>query len=78
MHGLQLLCVYLSSGWVVCGAVVGERIRHVRPTRAGWWVGGLRFHFNSGRLAQQGTFKGVWLNKERTEWALEKLLQGEK
>ncbi len=31
-----------------------------------------RFHFNSGRRAQQGTFKGVWLNAERTEWALEK------
>jgi hypothetical protein len=31
-----------------------------------------RFHFNSGRQAQQGTFKGVWLNKEHTEWALEK------
>ncbi len=31
-----------------------------------------RFHFKSGRLAQQGTFKGVWLNKEHTEWALEK------
>jgi hypothetical protein len=30
-----------------------------------------RFHFNSGRPAQQGTFKGVWLNEERTEWALE-------
>ncbi len=30
-----------------------------------------RFHFNSGRQAQQGTFKGVWLNKEHTEWALE-------
>jgi hypothetical protein len=32
-----------------------------------------RFHFNSGRRAQQGTFKGVWLNRERTEWALERL-----
>ncbi len=31
-----------------------------------------RFHFKSGRLDQQGTFKGVWLNKEHTEWALEK------
>ncbi len=31
-----------------------------------------RFHFKSGRLAQQGTFKGVWLNAEHTEWALEK------
>jgi hypothetical protein len=30
------------------------------------------FHFKSGRLDQQGTFKGVWLNAERTEWALEK------
>jgi hypothetical protein len=30
-----------------------------------------RFHFNSDRLAQQGTFKGVWLNEEHTEWALE-------
>jgi hypothetical protein len=36
-----------------------------------------RFHFNSGPLAQRGTFKGVWLNEERTEWALERLLQGE-
>ncbi len=26
-----------------------------------------RFHFKSGRLAQQGTFKGVWLNAEHTE-----------
>jgi hypothetical protein len=32
-----------------------------------------RFHFNSGRLDQQGMFKGVWLNEERTEWALERL-----
>jgi hypothetical protein len=31
-----------------------------------------RFHFNSGDCAQRGTFKGVWLNKEHTEWALEK------
>jgi hypothetical protein len=31
-----------------------------------------RFHFKSGPLAQRGTFKGVWLNAERTEWALEK------
>jgi hypothetical protein len=31
-----------------------------------------RFHFKSGRTAQQGTFKGLWLNKEHTEWALEK------
>jgi hypothetical protein len=31
-----------------------------------------RFHFNSGDGAQRGTFKGVWLNKEHTEWALEK------
>jgi hypothetical protein len=31
-----------------------------------------RFPFKSGRIAQQGTFKGVWLNAERTEWALEK------
>ncbi len=31
-----------------------------------------RFHFKSGRIDQQGTFKGVWLNAERTEWALEK------
>jgi hypothetical protein len=31
-----------------------------------------RFHFKSGPLAQRGTFKGVWLNVERTEWALEK------
>ncbi len=31
-----------------------------------------RFHFKSGLLDQQGTFKGVWLNAERTEWALEK------
>ncbi len=31
-----------------------------------------RFHFKKGLLAQQGTFKGVWLNKEHTEWALEK------
>jgi hypothetical protein len=32
----------------------------------------VRFRFKSGLLAQRGTFKGVWLNKERTEWALEK------
>ncbi len=32
-----------------------------------------RFHFKKGRLAQQGTFKGVWLNEEHTEWALERL-----
>jgi hypothetical protein len=31
-----------------------------------------RFHFNGGLLDQQGTFKGVWLNKEHTEWALGK------
>ncbi len=31
-----------------------------------------RFHFKSGLLAQRGTFKGVWLNEEHTEWALEK------
>jgi hypothetical protein len=31
-----------------------------------------RFHFKSGLLDQRGTFKGVWLNKEHTEWALEK------
>ncbi len=31
-----------------------------------------RFHFNSGLPAQQGTFKGAWLNAEHTEWALEK------
>jgi hypothetical protein len=31
-----------------------------------------RFHFKSGPLAQRETFKGVWLNAERTEWALEK------
>jgi hypothetical protein len=31
-----------------------------------------RFHFKSGPLAQRGTFKGVWLNDGRTEWALEK------
>jgi hypothetical protein len=31
-----------------------------------------RFHFKSSNLAQQGTFKGVWLNEEHTEWALEK------
>jgi hypothetical protein len=31
-----------------------------------------RFHFNSGDGAQRGTFKGVWLNAEHTEWALEK------
>jgi hypothetical protein len=31
-----------------------------------------RFHFNSGDGAQRGTFKGVWLNKEHTEWALER------
>jgi hypothetical protein len=31
-----------------------------------------RFHFNTSNLAQQGTFKGVWLNDEWTEWALEK------
>jgi hypothetical protein len=36
----------------------------------------VRSHFNSG-LDQRGTFKGVWLNKEHTEWALERLLQGE-
>ncbi len=30
-----------------------------------------RFHFNSGPAAQRGTFKGLWLNKEHTEWALE-------
>jgi hypothetical protein len=30
-----------------------------------------RFHFNSGPTAQRGTFKGVWLNEEHTEWALE-------
>ncbi len=31
-----------------------------------------RFTFASGPQAQRGTFKGVWLNAERTEWALEK------
>ncbi len=31
-----------------------------------------RFHFKKGRPGQRGTFKGVWLNKEHTEWALEK------
>jgi hypothetical protein len=31
-----------------------------------------RFTFASGPPAQRGTFKGVWLNEERTEWALEK------
>jgi hypothetical protein len=31
-----------------------------------------RFTFASGPGAQRGTFKGVWLNKEQTEWALEK------
>jgi hypothetical protein len=30
-----------------------------------------RFHFKSGPGAQQGTYKGVWLNEEHTEWALE-------
>jgi hypothetical protein len=30
-----------------------------------------RFHFKNGLLAQRGTFKGVWLNAEHTEWALE-------
>ncbi len=33
----------------------------------------VRFHFKKGRPAQRGTFKGVWLNKEHTEWALERL-----
>jgi hypothetical protein len=37
----------------------------------------VRFHFKSSNLAQRGTFKGVWLNAERTEWTLQKLLQGE-
>jgi hypothetical protein len=31
-----------------------------------------RFHFKGGLLVQWGTFKGVWLNEEHTEWALEK------
>jgi hypothetical protein len=31
-----------------------------------------RFTFASAPGAQRGTFKGVWLNAERTEWALEK------
>ncbi len=31
-----------------------------------------RFTFNSGPGAQRGTFKGVWLNKEHNEWALQK------
>ncbi len=31
-----------------------------------------RFTFNRGDGAQRGTFKGVWLNAEHTEWALEK------
>jgi hypothetical protein len=31
-----------------------------------------RFLFKKGHLAQRGTFKGVWLNAEQTEWALEK------
>jgi hypothetical protein len=31
-----------------------------------------RFTFKHGPGAQRGTFKGVWLNKEHTEWALEK------
>jgi hypothetical protein len=31
-----------------------------------------RFTFASGPGAQRGTFKGVWLNADRTEWALEK------
>jgi hypothetical protein len=31
-----------------------------------------RFHFKSSPLAQRGTFMGVWLNEERTTWALEK------
>ncbi len=30
-----------------------------------------RFDFHAGPGAQRGTFKGVWLNAERTEWALE-------
>jgi hypothetical protein len=32
-----------------------------------------RFDFRSGAFAQRGTFKGMWLNKERTEWALEEV-----
>jgi hypothetical protein len=32
----------------------------------------VRFLFKRGPLAQRRTFKGVWLNAERTEWALEK------
>ncbi len=32
-----------------------------------------RFHFKSVHKAQQGTFKGVWLNEDKTEWALERL-----
>ncbi len=32
----------------------------------------VRFTFASDPGAQRGTFKGVWLNAERTEWALEK------
>ncbi len=32
-----------------------------------------RFHFKNNNLAQRGTFKGVWLNEERTAWALERL-----
>jgi hypothetical protein len=30
------------------------------------------YEVGSGPLAQRGTFKGMWLNAERTEWALEK------
>jgi hypothetical protein len=32
----------------------------------------VRFRFKTGNLAQRGTFKGVWLDEERTVWALEK------
>jgi hypothetical protein len=31
-----------------------------------------RFTFGSCPGSQRGTFKGVWLNAERTEWALQK------
>jgi hypothetical protein len=36
-----------------------------------------RFTFKHGPGAQRGTFRGVWLNKEHTEWALEKACAGE-
>ncbi len=32
-----------------------------------------RFQFKTGPPAQRGTFKGVWFNEQRTEWALERL-----